>query len=126
MSDAEITTILGAGASFEGKLTYEGAVRIDGRFAGEISTEGALLVGPGAEVRATIRAGSIIIEGRVHGDVVATKALDLRASGRLVGNLTTPSLAVERGAVLEGQCRMETDASGRVQARDAALEPRVN
>jgi cytoskeletal protein CcmA (bactofilin family) len=120
MSDAEITTILGAGASFEGKLTYEGAVRIDGRFAGEISTEGALLVGPGAEVRATIRAGSIIIEGRVHGD------LDLRASGRLVGNLTTPSLAVERGAVLEGQCRMETDASGRVQARDAALEPRVN
>jgi cytoskeletal protein CcmA (bactofilin family) len=126
MTDAEITTILGAGASFEGKLTYEGAVRIDGRFSGEIVTDGALLVGPGAEVRATVRAGSVIIEGRVYGDVVATKALDLRASGRLVGNLTTPSLAVERGAVLEGQCRMETESAGRVQGRETSVEPRVN
>lgn len=106
MQNQEITTILGRGSSFEGKLTFEGAVRIDGRFAGEIKTDGTLIIGESAQVEANIQAAVVMVQGRVRGDVIASESLEIRAPARVEGNLATPNLTIEKGSFFEGHCTM--------------------
>ena len=100
-------TILGPEAAFDGKLTFQGAVRIDGKFSGEIVTEDVLVVGESAEVTATIRVGSLILNGLLRGNVHAKKAVELHAPARLYGDIETPQLVIHSGVVFEGHCKME-------------------
>lgn len=103
----EINTLLGKGTSFEGKLTFEGTVRIDGRLAGEVFSADVLVVGEGAEVKAQIEIGTLIVEGHIEGNVRASKLVELRAPARFRGNIETPQLIIEKGVLFEGQCKME-------------------
>src|SRR5258706_16435085 len=86
----EINTLLGRGSEFEGKLTFEGTVRIDGKLSGEIFSDDVLVVGEGAEVHAEIDIGVIIVEGNVTGNVRAKKAVELHAPAKFKGNIETP------------------------------------
>lgn len=106
---ADAHTILGREAKFSGKLIFEGAVRIDGKFEGEIVTDDLLLVGPSAEVRAQLHVGSIVINGYVEGDIVAKSMVEIKAPGRLYGNVVTPTLVIEKGVIFDGSCRMSQD-----------------
>ena len=110
MSTPEITTILGQGSSFEGKLTFEGAVRIDGAFKGEIRTQGTLIVGDTADVRAEIEGAHVVVHGSVRGDIRAHESVELRAPARVRGNIASPSLEIEKGARFDGNCVMDEDA----------------
>src|SRR5262245_25056049 len=103
----EINALLGKGSEFEGKLTFEGTVRIDGIFAGQIYTEDVLIVGEGAVVKAEIEVGTIIINGQVVGNVRAKNSVEIHAPGRLKGNVLTPAIQIDRGAIFEGPCQME-------------------
>src|SRR5215475_6237456 len=103
----EINTLLGRGSEFEGKLTFEGTVRIDGKIRGEIFSDDILVVGEGAEVQCEISVGVIIVEGNVTGDIRAKRAVELHAPAKVRGNIETPSLFVEKGVVFEGNCKME-------------------
>lgn len=105
-SGNDITTILGKGSWFEGKLTFEGTVRIDGRFSGEIQTEGTLIIGESAEVQANIRASAVVVKGKVEGDVSASESLTIQSPARVTGNLATPNLMIEKGSFFEGHCSM--------------------
>ena len=69
----EITTLLGRGATFEGKLTFEGTVRIDGRFKGEVFTDDTLVIGEGAVVEAQLDVGEVIVQGTVIGNITAKR-----------------------------------------------------
>lgn len=93
---------LGRGVRLEGKLTFSGTVRIDATFQGSIVTDGVLVVGEQAKVDAKISCGSVVIEGEVNGDVTASSAVELRRTARVRGDVESPSLAVERGAMFEG------------------------
>jgi len=101
-----LNAFLGEGTSFKGTLTFEGTVRIDGKLEGEIFTKDTLVIGEGAQVNATIHAGVIEIGGTVHGNIVAERKVEIRASGRLYGNISTPSLVIEEGVIFEGSCTM--------------------
>lgn len=103
----DIHTLLGKGSEFSGKLTFEGQVRIDGKFNGEISTKDTIVIGDGARVEATISAGTVIIHGTVVGNVTAAQIIELKQPGRVKGDLTTPALTIERGATYDGSCKME-------------------
>ncbi len=103
----DIHTLLGKGSEFTGKLTFEGQVRIDGKFNGEISTKDTIVIGDGARVEATISAGTVIIHGTVVGNVTAAQIIELKQPGRVKGDLTTPALTIERGATYDGTCKME-------------------
>ncbi len=98
--------LLGHGAEFDGKLTFAGTVRIDARFKGSIRTDDVLVVGEHARIDAEITCGTVVIHGEVNGNVHARTAVDLRRTGRLRGDVETPSLAMEKGAVLQGSTRM--------------------
>jgi cytoskeletal protein CcmA (bactofilin family) len=106
-SQGEINTLLGRGSSFDGKLTFEGTVRIDGKLSGEIFSNDVLVIGEGAEVNAEIDVGVLIVEGSVTGNIRAKRAVELHAPARVRGNLETPSLFIEKGVMFEGQSRME-------------------
>lgn len=104
---SQIDTLLGKGSDFEGKLTFEGAVRIEGNFKGEVFSDDVLIIGEGAYVEAEIEIGEVIIQGTVVGNIRAKRAIELRKPGRVKGDLATPSLQIERGVIFEGRCFME-------------------
>ena len=124
----EITALLGRGTRFEGKLYFEGRVRIDGMFKGEIKSDDTLIIGDGAEVHAEIDVATVIVRGGiVHGNVRATQAIEIHAPGRLVGNIQSPSLYIERGVEFQGSCRMDAgEAEGETRTtRETAALPRA-
>src|SRR5262245_35019408 len=100
--NTEITTLLGKGSEFEGKLSFEGTVRVDGKRSGEIFTDDMLVIGEGVEVNAEINVGSIVIEGTVYGNIHAKRSVEIHTPGRVKGNIVTPSLYIEKGVVFEG------------------------
>ena len=103
----EVHTLLGKGSEFEGKLTFEGQVRIDGKFSGQITTKDTLVVGEGAKVMAEINAGTVIVNGVIEGNIRATQTVELHQPGRVKGSIETPALSMDRGVILEGQVKME-------------------
>ena len=103
----EITTLLGRGATFEGKLTFEGTVRVDGRFKGEVFSDDVLVIGEGAIVEAEIDIGEVIIQGTVIGNIKAKRSIEIHAPGRVKGDLHTPSLQIDKGVIFEGRSFME-------------------
>ncbi|HEY4238973.1 MAG TPA: polymer-forming cytoskeletal protein [Kofleriaceae bacterium] len=112
----EITTLLGRGAAFEGKLTFEGTVRIDGKFKGEVFSDDVLVIGEGAIVEAEIDIGEVIVQGTVIGNIRAKRSIEIHAPGRVKGDITTPSLQIDKGVIFEGRSFMEAATSGKSNA----------
>lgn len=104
----EITALLGRGTQFEGKLHFEGRVRIDGVFKGQILSDDTLVIGEGAQVEAEIDVATVIVRGGVvHGNIRAKTAIEVHSPGKIVGNLRSPSLFIDRGVEFQGSCRMD-------------------
>lgn len=104
----EMNAVLGRGSAFEGKLTFEGTVRIEGKFKGEIHTSDTLVIGEGARVEAEVFAGSIVVTGgEVVGNLHAKQMIELERGAKVRGNLETPSLKIEKGVLFAGSCKME-------------------
>src|SRR6478752_3366411 len=116
----EITTLLGRGATFEGKLTFDGTVRIDGRFKGEVFTDDVLVIGEGAIVEASLDVGEVIIQGTVIGNITAKRSIEIHAPGRVKGDLHTPTLQIDKGVMFEGRSFMEAATQ---QGRPATSQP---
>lgn len=108
----EVHTLLGKGSEFDGKLTFEGQVRIDGKFSGQIFTKDVLVIGDGARVNAEVTAGTVIVHGVVEGNIKATQVVELHQPARVKGNIETPALAMDRGVIFEGSMKMENLAKG--------------
>jgi cytoskeletal protein CcmA (bactofilin family) len=104
---SDLNALLGRGSEFEGKLTFEGTVRIDGKFTGSIVTNDVLVIGEGAKVNAEITCGTIIVHGEINGNVKARTLVELHQPARVRGNVETPALMIEKGVMFEGQTKME-------------------
>jgi cytoskeletal protein CcmA (bactofilin family) len=103
----QLNALLGKGSEFEGKLTFEGEVRIDGKFSGQIVTKDTLTIGEGAKVTAEISAGVVIISGTVEGTIRASQLVELHAPARIKGAIETPSMSMDKGVLFEGTTKME-------------------
>lgn len=118
----ELNALLGKGSEFDGKLVFEGTVRIDGTFTGEITTSDMLIVGESAKVTAEVSCGTIVVHGEVTGNISATQAIELHKPARVKGDVSTPSLMIERGVVFEGKTKMEGLESNIVRMPGSAAE----
>jgi cytoskeletal protein CcmA (bactofilin family) len=103
----EISAYLGKETLFEGKMTFEGVFRLDGKFEGEIFESGTLIVGETAIIKGKIGIDTIIINGLVEGDVYAKARVEIHSTGKVYGNLFTPILTINEGGIFEGHCKME-------------------
>ena len=104
--NAEIKAYMGEDTVFNGSLTFDGTVRIDGKFEGEVTTEDTLIVGQTGHLMAEISAGTVICMGRVEGTVMASKKVEIHSTSKVVGNVKSPALYIELGGVLDGTCNM--------------------
>jgi cytoskeletal protein CcmA (bactofilin family) len=102
----EINAFLGKDTEFEGKFSFTGAVRVDGKISGEIFSSGTLIVGESAVIHSQIHVADIIISGEVHGDIFAERKIEITVPGKLFGNIKTPKLVLEEGVIFEGNCKM--------------------
>jgi len=101
-----MTAFLGKGTEYVGRLTFNGTVRIDGHFKGEISAAGTLIVGEGATVEADIHVSHIIISGEIYGNIIADHRIEINPLGKAVGDIQAPTVVVDEGGIFEGNCRM--------------------
>lgn len=104
--DAEINGFIGKGVLVEGKLSFEGSLRVDGHLKGEINSEGTLLIGEGALVEADVNVDNAIISGEVRGVVTGRDRVELQAPARVMGDIRTPTLIIGEGVIFEGNCIM--------------------
>ena len=108
----EVTAFLGKETEFEGKLNFKGAVRVDGRFKGEIMSNDVIIVGEGAKIEGDIiEVGIAVIQGEVLGNIKASQKVELRSTAKVRGDITTPVFIVEEGAVFDGYCKMREEES---------------
>ncbi len=101
-----LNAFLGKGSHFEGKLTFEGKVKIDGTFSGEIFSGDTLILGDAADVNAEIDVGTAIIQGKLTGNVRASTAIELKSPGEVRGNIEAPAIQIDKGVYFEGACKM--------------------
>lgn len=105
----KIENVLGASTHFEGRLTSDGNIRIDGVFEGSVETSGNVIIGEQARVMADIVANGVQVWGAVKGDITATGRLEILSSGRVWGDIKVAALLIDEGGVYRGQCIMQGD-----------------
>jgi len=114
--EKSIRAFLGEGTEFKGVISFEGTVRVDGVLEGEVITEDTFIVGSAAQVTANIQAGTVIIMGQVEGKIEAKEKCEVRVGSHVKGEVHTPSIYIEEGAVFEGACYM-TGKDSKVESR---------
>lgn len=112
----DTTVVVGAGARFEGLLSFWGRARIEGCLRGDVAADGILEVGPDALLHARVEVDVLVVEGLVEGDVVVRERLEIRPGGRVTAAVATPRLVLAEGGSLEGRLVM----TRRANAPDAA------
>lgn len=103
---ADIKAFLGPGSKFEGKLSFDEMVRLDGVFSGDISSSDTLIVGESAVIEGSISVGALILSGRFKGDIKATTMVELRAPAQVEGSIETPSLKIDEKVHFNGEIKM--------------------
>ena len=118
----QIKAFLGKDTEFNGRLVFSGAIRIDGKFKGEILTDGTLIIGETASLEAEIRASHVIISGDVKGDMVAKNKIEIHPPARVHGNIQAPILTIADGVLFEGNCHMnKNNSKDRKEKQDSKL-----
>jgi cytoskeletal protein CcmA (bactofilin family) len=107
IKDGRLSGYVGTGTTLTGETNFQAMLRVDGHLTGRvISDNGTLIVGSGGQVDADVLVSSATIGGIVNGDIVATEKVELGRTARVIGNIQTPRLMIEDGAIFEGSCSM--------------------
>jgi cytoskeletal protein CcmA (bactofilin family) len=99
-------SIVAEGVKLEGKLIFQGILKLAGSFEGDIFTADKLIIMETAQVKADIEGDTIIIAGKVEGNIRATSKIEIRSSGYFKGSILTPILSIEEGGIFEGASNM--------------------
>lgn len=115
-----VDAVLGENSYFKGFLSFEGIVRVDGRFDGEIKTEGDIIIGQKGRLKANLLASNIVIGGKLHGNITAYQRLELQPGGEVVGDIRARSLVSTEGVILKGNCVVDQglDSSSFVSSKN--------
>jgi len=106
-TETKLGSIIGKGTNIEGSVNIDGATRIDGTVTGKLVSNDTVTIGPSGVVKAEIKARSIVIGGRVEGNLIASEKVELQAKAELIGDITSKSLLVEHGAIFHGSSKMK-------------------
>ena len=107
IKEGTLSGFVGGGTVVTGEANFKAMMRVDGHLSGRVSsTSGTLIVGANGKVDANIEVAIAVIHGTINGDIIATQRLELGRAAKVNGNIQTPSLIIEQGAVFEGSCKM--------------------
>src|ERR1700738_5730682 len=126
IKDGSLSGFVGSGTTITGESSFKSMLRVDGRFSGRITSgTGTLIVGSGGQVDANVEVSVAQIHGVVNGDIIAGQRIELGRAAKVSGNIQTPSLVIEQGAVFEGSCKMvqlKAAAAPKVERKDNVLD----
>ena len=100
-------TFLAKDVVFRGTMTLKGNVRVDGRIEGEVHSTGSLTIGEHAVITGNIIAETVIVSGKIKGDIIASKKITLLPPGIVIGDIRTPVISIEAGAIFHGLSEMQ-------------------
>jgi len=107
IKEGTLSGFVGGGTIVTGEANFKAMMRVDGHLSGRVSsTSGTLIVGSNGKVDANVEVAVAVIHGTINGDIIANQRLELGRSAKVNGNIQTPSLVIEQGAVFEGSCKM--------------------
>lgn len=107
IKEGRLSGYVGNGTVLTGETNFQAMLRIDGHLTGRVSSEnGTLIIGSTGRVDANIAVAAAVISGTVNGDIIAAEKLELGRTARVIGNVQTPRLVIEDGAIFEGSCTM--------------------
>ena len=124
MKSDQVNGLLDKGCSFEGKLTFDGTVQINGNFQGEVFSDGTLIIGNDAHVEGGIFVDTLIVYGSVQGNIEAKSRIEMHVPATIVADIKTKVLSVEDGVIFQGKCQME--AAGTTRPADRQRPPKVS
>ena len=108
--------VLSSDVEIKGSVKFTNDLVIDGKIEGQISSEGNLTIGENARIKAEISTATIIVYGKVHGNLTATDRIELKASAEVVGDIKAKVLSIEAGAIFVGKSTVGSPAQGAGQA----------
>jgi cytoskeletal protein CcmA (bactofilin family) len=108
--------ILSSDVEIKGTVKFTNDLIIDGKIEGEISSDGSLTVGENARLKAEIRTATVVVYGKVHGNITAMERIELKASAEVIGDIKAKTLSIEAGAIFVGKSTVGTPAQAPVQA----------
>jgi len=117
--EQEALSFLAEGVEFTGELRFASALRVDGVVRGKLISEGSLMIGPTGRVEAEVATRRVSISGEFHGTIRASDRIEVHKDGKVHGDLYTPCLIIEAGALFEGKCNMSDGLGGTI--REEAL-----
>jgi len=123
IKEGTLSGFVGNGTTLTGEANFKGMLRVDGHLSGRVSSQdGTLIISTGGQVEADVEVSVALIYGTVIGNVTATKRIELGRVAKVTGDIQTPALVIEQGAVFEGSCRMQQikDEQAKGEARTAA------
>lgn len=136
IKEGRLSGFVGHGTTLTGETEFHAMLRVDGHLIGSVTSEaGTLIIGTNGQLDANVAVAAAMINGSVNGDIVATEKLHLGRTARVMGNISSPRLVVEEGAVLEGSCSMlkaretqeeETASAQYKQPEIAAVEEEID
>ena len=100
-----MNAFLGENTEFEGELKFHGTIRIDGHFKGDISAVGTLIIGKSGKVEANVHVSSIVLNGELHGNILADERVEIHAPGKVYGDIKAPVVVIHEGVLFEGNCQ---------------------
>lgn len=110
VQSAECATVIGNDVVIKGEITVEKGLRVDGHIEGAVTTKGKVHVGKSGQLSAEVHGGTVLVEGKVKGNVTATDRVTLEATSNVSGDLTAAKLVVNEGATFVGKVNVGPDA----------------
>ncbi|MCR5791518.1 MAG: polymer-forming cytoskeletal protein [Lachnospiraceae bacterium] len=107
IKESSIRTIISADTRIDGSVTTENSIRLSGTVNGNVSTKGFLIVGNGASVTGNITAESVIVAGRVEGDLNIADKVNIESTGEVYGDIVTKRLLIDEDSIFSGKCTMK-------------------
>lgn len=124
-----INSLVGEGTRFDGDISLNGLLRIDGDFRGSVGAADKVLIGRNGRAECSIKAGTVVVGGILKGDIISSEKVVVLSSAMVIGNITTPRLVVEEGVILNGTCtvlgsknRSQPRETPRAETRSEDLE----
>jgi len=114
----KIDSLIGVGSHFQGVISSQGTIRVDGTFTGEIKTEGDLVIGDSGTIDANIEARNVLVAGEIKGNLQVNGKIEVTVTGKVFGDIKVKNLIVDEGAIFEGSCLMD---NGKVEKNDKKL-----
>ena len=121
----EIASLLGEGVEISGEISFSHGLRVDGNVKGKVRSEATLVIGVTGKVEAEVSVRRVAITGEFHGVIHASERIEIHKDGKVYGDLFTPCLIIEAGALFEGKCNMSDQKANRAPDSAAlrAVEP---